>query len=178
MKTHKTIGKAVMLALLVPVAPEIGGSEQLQPLSGPGFAMKGEVPAALFAVPGRAPSPETQTEEPAYEDLAGPKKQCWIGEDHYFVHRFVEPPKFGTAILKIELFDKNGERVTDLEIVGRADMPSMRGAHDSGEVAFKRNKKGDYLLPVNIVMAGEWEVRLHFLKGTDVVYRGSLKFHV
>ena len=30
----------------------------------------------------------------------------------------------------------------------------MSGAHDSGEVPFKLNRKGDYLLPVNIVMPG------------------------
>jgi YHS domain-containing protein len=113
-----------------------------------------------------------------YQEMAGPKKKCWIGEDTYCVYRFVDPPKLGTAILKIEVFDKDGRRVTDLRIIGRSDMPSMSGAHDSGEVAFKLNKKGDYLLPVNIVMAGEWEVRLHFMKGTDIIYRGSIKFHV
>jgi len=131
-----------------------------------------------FVALGHALTAAVAAQEPVYKELAGPGKKCWIDLDHYFNYRFVEPPKMRTAILKIQLFDKNGQRVTDLNIVGMSDMPSMRGAHESGEVAFKLNKKGDYLLPVNIVMAGEWEVKLHFLKGTDVIYRGSFKFHV
>jgi hypothetical protein len=57
-------------------------------------------------------------------------------------------------------------------------MPEMKGAHDSGEVPFKLNKKGDYLLPVNVVMPGEWEVKLVFLKGKEPVYRGRITFKV
>jgi len=57
-------------------------------------------------------------------------------------------------------------------------MPSMGRTHDSGEVLFKLNKKGDYLLPVNIVMPGEWEVKLSFSKDKRVIYRGSFKFNV
>ena len=83
-----------------------------------------------------------------------------------------------TAILKIRLFDKDGKQVTDLEIIGQSDMPSMKGAHDSGEVAFKLNKKGDYLLPVNVVMPGEWEVLLTFSRTKVVLFRGRLTFSV
>ena len=57
-------------------------------------------------------------------------------------------------------------------------MPSMRGAHDSGEVPFKLNKKGDYLLPVNVVMPGEWEVKLVFMKDKEPVFRGRITFKV
>jgi len=84
----------------------------------------------------------------------------------------------GMAILKVRLFDETGKRTTGLEITGRSDMPSMSGAHDSGEVLFKLNKKGDYLLPVNIVMPGEWEIRLVFSSNKEVIFRGSFKFDV
>ncbi len=57
-------------------------------------------------------------------------------------------------------------------------MPSMAGAHDSGEVAFKLNKKGDYLLPVNVVMPGGWEVRLTFSRNGVVIFRGRILFDV
>ncbi len=116
--------------------------------------------------------------EPEFKDLPGPGKKCWIGEVNYFIYEFTTTPKMGTAILKIELFDKNGARVTDMDILGRSDMPSMRGAHDSGEVPFKLNKKGDYLMPVNIVMPGEWEVRLTFSRNKIDVFRGRLTFKV
>ncbi len=113
-----------------------------------------------------------------YDELPGYGNKCPFGEDYYFTYRFVQPPKIGTATLKVELFDKTGNRITDLEVTGNSGMPSMRGAHDSGDVPFKLNKKGDYLLPVNIVMPGEWEVKLRFLKDKRVIYLGSFRFHV
>jgi hypothetical protein len=127
--------------------------------------------------PGLSPSgPKAQ--EPEFKDLPKAGKKCWIGEVYYFVYEFDRTLKMGTAILKIQLFDKDGKRVTDLDITGQSEMPSMRGAHDSGEVAFKLNKKGDYLLPVNIVMPGDWEVRLTFSRTKIVIYRGRIVFDV
>jgi hypothetical protein len=116
--------------------------------------------------------------EPDYPQLPSSGKKCWIGADYYFIYQFDKRPQMGMAILKIQLFDKSGKRVTDLDILGDYGMPSMRGAHDSGDQPFKLNKKGDYLLPVNIVMAGEWEVKLTFLKGNKAIHRGSFKFTV
>jgi hypothetical protein len=127
--------------------------------------------------PGLTPSgPKAQ--EPEFKDLPKAGKKCWIGEVTYFVYEFDKTPKMGTAILKVQLFDKGGKQVTDLDITGQSDMPSMKGAHDSGEVAFKLNKKGDYLLPVNVVMPGDWEVRLTFSRGKIVIFRGRLTFSV
>lgn len=122
--------------------------------------------------------PAGQAGEPEFQDLAKSGKKCWIGEVNYFTWEFDRTPKMGTAILVIKLYDKDGTRVTDLAITGRSDMPSMRGAHDSGEVAFKTNKAGDYLLPVNIVMPGDWEVRLTFSRNGIVVFRGRIAFDV
>ena len=67
---------------------------------------------------------------------------------------------------------------TELAVTGQSDMPSMRGAHDSGEVAFKTNRAGDYLLPVNVVMPGDWEVRLTFSRNGIVIFRGRILFDV
>lgn len=127
--------------------------------------------------PGLSPS-GPQAREPEFKDLPKAGKKCWIGEVYYFVYEFGKTPKMGTAILKIQLFDKDGKQITDLDITGRSDMPSMRGAHDSGEGAFKLNRKGDYLLPVNIVMPGDWEVRLTFSRNKVVIFRGRLTFNV
>jgi hypothetical protein len=131
---------------------------------------------ALLAWAG-APVP-VRAEEPVYTELPGPGKTCKIGDTDTFTYEFDKTPKMGMVIVKIKLFDKGGTRTTELGIVGRADMPAMRGAHDSGDVAFKLNRKGDYLLPVNIVMPGEWEIRLVFMRGDEVVFRGALKFDV
>jgi hypothetical protein len=117
-------------------------------------------------------------EEPVFTNLPASGKKCWIGEEFYFKYKFDKKPKLGTAILKVQLFDKKGARSTSLEILGASDMPSMRGAHDSGEVPFKLNKKGDYLLPVNVVMPGEWEVKLLFFKNKELIFRGRFLFKV
>lgn len=117
-------------------------------------------------------------QEPEFIDLAGPGKKNKIDDTAYFTWEFVQKPKLGPAILKIMLFDPKGSRRTDMTIIGSSDMPSMRGAHDSGDVPFKLNKKGDYLLPVDIVMPGDWEVRLTFKSGDAVVFRGRIAFDV
>jgi hypothetical protein len=127
--------------------------------------------------PGLAPS-GPQNQEPVFQDLAKSGKKCWIGEVNYFTWEFDKRPKMGTSILIIKLYDRDGKRVTDLQIAGRSDMPSMRGAHDSGEVAFKNNKAGDYLLPVNVVMPGDWEVQLTFSRNGIVIFRGRIAFDV
>jgi len=119
-----------------------------------------------------------QDQAPVFQDLAKSGKKCWIGEVNYFTWEFDKTPKMGTSILIIKLYDKDGKRVSDLAIAGRSDMPSMRGAHDSGEAAFKNNKAGDYLLPVNIVMPGNWEVLLTFSRNGIVIFRGRIAFDV
>jgi hypothetical protein len=141
--------------------------------------------ALSFAVsagvgPGHPPSGQAGAakEEIIYKPLPGPGKKCWINEELYFIYKFSEKPKMGTVILVIQVFNKNGDQLTPFLIKGRSDMPSMSGAHDSGDQEFKLNKKNDYLLPVNIVMPGGWEVRLTFLQDGKPLFYGSLTFDV
>ncbi len=79
-------------------------------------------------------------------------QKTWIGEEYYFVYDFDKKPQMGTIIMKLQVFAKDGKQETSLEITGSTDMPSMKGAHSTGDQPFKLNKKGDYLLPVNVVM--------------------------
>jgi hypothetical protein len=105
-------------------------------------------------------------------------QKTWIGEDYYFIYEFDKKPQMGTIIMKIQVFTKGGKQDSSLEITGSADMPSMKGAHSTGEQPFKLNKKGDYLLPVNVVMPGDWEVVLNFSKDKKPIYTGSVRFNV
>lgn len=107
-----------------------------------------------------------------------PGQKTWLGEDYYFIYEFDKKPQMGTIIMKIQVFTKGGKQDSSLEIVGSADMPSMKGAHSTGEQTFKLNKKGDYLLPVNVVMPGDWEVVLNFSKDKRPIYTGSVRFNV
>jgi len=116
--------------------------------------------------------------EITYQPMPKTGKKYDLGEGNYAVFDFSERPKMGTVILKIQVFNKKGEQITPYLIKGRSDMPSMRGAHDSGDIEFKLNRKNDYLLPVNIVMPGDWEVRVTFFKDGKPVYYGSITFDV
>ncbi len=123
-----------------------------------------------------AHSPQTQT--PEYTELPPPGKKCPFASDFYFTYEFSEKPKMGIVILKVQVFDGAGQKNTSFIITGQYDMPAMSGAHDSGDQEFKLNKKNDYLLPVTVVMHGEWEVKLTFVKDGTPVFRGFFRFHV
>jgi len=119
-----------------------------------------------------------QTDNPEYAELPAAGKKCRIDDAFSFIYEFTEKPRMGTTILRIRIFDEGEAQSTAFTVVGRSDMPSMAGAHDSGEQEFKLNKKGDYLLPINIVMPGEWEVKLTFKRGDSIVFRGAFRFDV
>lgn len=119
--------------------------------------------------------PDQQEEIPLLKP-AGKKNE--LPDGRYFTWEFAQTPKMGTTVLRVEVFGPSAEKDTSLKVEGRSDMPSMRGHHDSGEMTFKLNNQGVYLLPVNIVMPGDWEVILTFREGDRVVYRGRILFKV
>ena len=115
---------------------------------------------------------------PVYPSMPGPGKKVSIGNGYYLIYGFDKKPKLGTLIMKVEIFTKEGKKDTSLEVKADAGMPSMKGAHETGDRPFKLSKKGDYLLPIDIVMPGDWEIRLTFLKDGKVIFRGSYQFDV
>ena len=115
---------------------------------------------------------------PAYPSMPGPGKKVSIGNDYYLIYGFDKKPKLGTVIMKVEIFTREGKKKTSFEVKADAGMPSMKGAHETGDQPFKLSKKGDYLLPINIVMPGDWEIRLTLLKEGKVIFRGSYQFDI
>ncbi|RJP85238.1 MAG: hypothetical protein C4518_16570 [Desulfobacteraceae bacterium] len=115
--------------------------------------------------------------EETYVLLPGAGDKCPIDKDTYFTYGFDKNPQLGIIILKV-VVTNNNPLDSELTIIGDSGMPSMPGHHDSGDVTLKRNKKGDYLMPVDVVMPGDWEVRLKFIKENKVIYRGSIRFDI
>ncbi len=115
---------------------------------------------------------------PDWKDLKGPGKKNWIDDSVYFVFKPSEKPKIGTFILKVTVFQKSGTKDKSFTIKGQFSMPSMAGAHDSGLKTLTLNNAGNYLLPLDIGMPGDWELKLTFLKADKIVFRGRAKFHV
>ena len=114
---------------------------------------------------------------PVYAPMPGPGKKVPI-EGGYLIYGFDKKPKLGTVIMKVEIFTAEGKKDTSLEAKADAGMPSMKGAHETGDRAFTVSKKGDYLLPIPIVMPGDWEIRLTLLKEGKVIFRGRYNFDV
>jgi hypothetical protein len=115
---------------------------------------------------------------PDYPVMPGSGKKVQLGDRNYLIYKFDKQPKLGTVIIKVEIFNSNDKKDTSMEITGNAGMPSMRGAHDTGDRPFVLSNKGAYLLPVNIVMPGEWEIKLTVKKAGKVIFRGSHRFDV
>jgi hypothetical protein len=113
-----------------------------------------------------------------FPTMPGPGKKVPLPGGYYAIYGFDKKPKLGMLIVKVEIFSQDGKKDTSFELRGDSGMPSMKGHHDAGEQPFQLSKKGDYLLPVNLVMPGDWEIRLTFLKGGKVQYRGSYQFDV
>lgn len=103
----------------------------------------GSAPSWAAGSSGFAPSLPAQPSED--KELPPPGKKCQIDDNFYFTYEFSEKLKMGTVILKVQVFDKAGEKNSSFALIGRCDMPTMSGAHDSGDQEFKLNKKNDYL---------------------------------
>ena len=120
-----------------------------------------------------ATSPAAQV---VYQPLPKPGEKVPIDADHYFIYGFDKQPKLGMAIMRVEIFSRDGKRDASYVVKGDADMPSMRGAHSTGDKDFSLSAKGVYLLPVRLVMPGDWEIRFTFLKKGMAVFRGAYLF--
>jgi len=109
--------------------------------------------------------------------LAAEGEKIPLPDGGWFTWQFAEKAKLGTPIAKVQVFGKDGAQAAACEVIGEYGMPSMR-YHDSGPVKFQLNKKGDYLLPVNLVMPGEWELKIKVLKGAEKLYEGAILFTI
>ena len=133
------------------------------------FILGGAVPLSVSAAPASPAAAD-------YKILPKPGKKVPLDAEHYFSYGFEKPPKLGASVMKLEIFTLDGKRDTSFAVKGDVDMPSMRGAHSTGGKAFKLSAKGVYLLPVPLVMPGDWEFRFVFEKKGKMVFRGAYLF--
>lgn len=109
--------------------------------------------------------------------LAAQGKKNPLPGGAWFTWKFDKKPQLGTAFVKVQVFNKDKKRDTSYEVIGESGMPSMR-YHDTGPVKFQLNKKGDYLLPVDVLMAGEWELVIRVTKDGREIYAGKVDYSV
>ena len=116
--------------------------------------------------------------QPVFSPMPEPGKKVPMGNGYYLIYGFDKRPKLGTVIMKVEVFTAEGKKDTSFELKADAGMPSMKGAHETGDRPFTLSKKGDYLLPINVVMPGGWEIRLSAMKDGKVLFRARYNFDV
>ncbi len=119
-----------------------------------------------------ASAPKTSS---APQKLLTANKAVWISNDYYVKYSWQKKPKIGTDLLFVEVYGKDKKKVKDLSITADAYMPSMRGAHDTGDKPMKLNKNMKYVIDVNFMMAGEWGIDLKFAKNGKVFATGLVK---
>lgn len=110
-------------------------------------------------------------------ELAGEGKKNALPDGYWFTWQFDKTPQLGTSIMKIRVFDRDGRQNTAFEVFGETGMPSMR-EHDTGPVRFQTNKKGDYLMPVNVVMPGGWQIVVRIKRAGKEIFAGKVNFRV
>jgi hypothetical protein len=157
--------KWIVFALAVAVIPFLPSSAGAEGMKGHKSPEKMNMAAVASKAPDSAAMPD-------------PGKKVAIGDGYYLVYGFDKKPKLGTIIMKVDIFTADGAKDTSYAVRADAGMPSMRGAHETGERPFQLSKKGSYLLPISIVMPGDWEIRLSVLKGGQVIFRGRYNFDI
>jgi hypothetical protein len=116
------------------------------------------------------------SQKPVFAPMPDPGKKVPIGDGYYLIYGFDKKPKLGMIIMRVEIFSEQGKKDTSFEVKADSGMPSMSGAHETGEQTFTMSKKGVYLHPINLVMPGDWEIRMSVLKQGKVVFRGRYNF--
>jgi hypothetical protein len=118
------------------------------------------------------------SQKPVFNPMPDPGKKVPIGDGYYLVYGFDKRPKLGMLIMRVEIFSGQGKKDTSFEVRADSGMPSMSGAHETGEQTFNISNKGVYLHPINIVMPGDWEIRMTVLKQGKIIFRGRYNFDV
>jgi hypothetical protein len=101
-----------------------------------------------------------------------------INDSYSFKYNFAEKPKMGQSVLKIQVLDADEKINNNLKISATYDMPSMRGGHATTVDSIQKNKKGVYLLPVNFVMQGGWEIVLTFKDADKNIFVGVINVEI
>ena len=82
------------------------------------------------------------------------------------------PPKVGKNTMDIELWDDNGEEITDAQIVIYYFMPSMRAMNYTTSAEFKDEV---YTAVIKPTMPGRWDVDIT-IKGKGAVRKAIISF--
>jgi hypothetical protein len=104
----------------------------------------------------------------------GEKEGIAVSGEYTIKYAWPKKPDVGFSTLKVNLFDKEGKPVEDAAIAARYAMLTMSccaGVTD----AMKRNNKGDFLIPLQFTMRGEWEITLSITKDEAEIASQTIK---
>lgn len=104
------------------------------------------------------------TSQTSNATILHPKKSLGLYDNHTVSFQWDKSPNIGNRVLFVNIRDKKNRLSDDFTVTANAYMPSMRGAHDTGDKPLKLNKKNQYAIPVHFMMLGGWEIELKFSK--------------
>jgi len=128
--------------------------------------------------PGASTAEAKSTSGSSKAPVLQPKKSLAIYDNHTVSFKWDKSPKIGTHILYVTVKDKKDRVSDDFSVTANAYMPSMRGAHDTGNKPMKLNKQKQYAIPVYFMMLGDWEIELQFSKGGQVRNTAVIKLSI
>jgi len=132
---------------------------------------------AMALVMASVPVPATSARPLEPVTLSAEGRHNFLPSGGYFTWRFDKKPQIGGLIVILQAYSKEGQKESPYEISGEYGMPGMN-AHDSGPAPFQMNKKGDYLMPVEIAMPGEWQITLRIKRDGKQILVGKISFVV
>lgn len=126
------------------------------------------------------PTDRQVLDDPGFErleshNIARANRAHWLNDDYYITYQWDKRPRIGHHVLIVKLYNKDKQQVQELSITADAYMPSMKGAHDTGDVAMRLNNRGDYLVPVHFMMLGDWEIELKFSRDDKELTRAYVQ---
>ncbi len=125
-----------------------------------------------------APQTEMSNAKTQKYIFANAGKAYKLNNDYSVKFRWQSKPKIGTKLLIVELYNKDNKLSNALNVSVNSYMPSMRGSHDTGHQPMKLNKNKAYVMPVNFMMLGDWELELKFNQGKTNIYTGYIQLKI
>lgn len=118
----------------------------------------------------------TSSQPSAVLTRAGRKYQ--INQNLFIKFNWNQRPRIGNRILSVELLDSNNNKLTNLNVTANAYMPSMRGAHDTGDRPMQLNRNQRYSIPVHFMMLGDWEIEIKIRRGNALLGNAVVRLDI
>ena len=94
-------------------------------------------------------------------------KSIEIGKSQKASYTFSKKLVMGKNTLVVSIIDESNKKVSAYTLSGKAKMLGMENMSGADNVISFHKKGGDYAMPINLNMAGQWEITVYVCSGTE-----------